>query len=157
MKAADELAEEARAVAESIATSVLGAPVRARIEGSAQDWHQTLRRQIFEQRMTIWKPFSLLDLIVGVGGEVLGYIDHEAYRNAGPAALTDEEVRVLVIDDELLPPRTRVVGREQYPGPEGGELLAATVEGPDRRRWLVEINCARRLVAAIRPLDPGAA
>ena len=55
--------------------------------------------------------------------------DHEAYRGAGPAALDDEEVRALVVDDELLPPRTRVVprassreasafGRSSPPGPQ---------------------------------------
>ena len=59
-------------------------------------------------------------------------------------------------DNEFLPPRTLIVDRVTYPGLEGGRLEAVTVEGHaygKKRRWLVEINIARRLVASIRPID----
>jgi hypothetical protein len=156
LKEPGELTVRAQAAAEGIARAALGSPVRVQVDVSGQEWHQTLLRHIFEQRMSVWTPFAALDVIVGAKGEVLGYIDHEAYRRADEvSALDDEEMHALIVDDELLPPRTRIIARTAYSGPDGGRILAATVEGGEGRRWLVEINCARRLVAAIRPLASG--
>lgn len=157
MTAPAALAERALAVATAVAEAALGAPVRLRVEGSAEDWHRTLNRRIYEQAMSVWKPFAVVDVILNPEGRVIGYVDHEAYRRADDGtALDDDQLRALVLDEETLPPYARVVSRETYPGPEGGRLTAATVEGRDggrRRLWLVEINAARRLVAAVRPLD----
>jgi hypothetical protein len=157
MKPHDELSARARALAETVAGTALNAPVRVQVTHSGDDWHQTLLRRIFAQEMTVWRAFTLLDVIVDGSGRAIGFVDHEAYRRADDTTrLTDEEVRALVLDDELLPPHVRILDRDIYPAPDGGQLVAVTVEGKrggQERRWLVEINAARKLVAAVRPVD----
>ena len=153
-----KLAERARDIATAVAGTELGAPVRLRTEGAATDWNKAIHRHVFEQSMAVWKPFALLDVILDGKGTVIGYVDHEGYRRAEERiTLSDDEVRALVFDEELLPPYGEIVGRASYPGPEGGSLLAITVEGGrsrvGRRRWIVEINAARRVIASVRPLD----
>lgn len=158
MKAANELIEEGRVLAQSIADGALGAPARVRTESSGRHWNPTLNRHIHEQHLSVWKPFSLLDLILDGAGRVIGFVDHEAYRRAeGATVLDDERTRGLVEDEELLPARSRIVGRIAYPGPEGGTIWGVTVEHEARgvrRRWMIEVNPARAIVAAVRPLDP---
>ncbi len=151
------LADRAFEVGTAVAAAALGTPARLQIEGSAQGWQATLHRQIFEQTMSVWKIVSLVDVIQDPHGRVIGYVDHEAYRGAGDRPTLDsDQLRALVLDEETLPPHARVVSQDVYPGPEGGHLLAATVEAVARgglRRWLVEINVARLMIAAVRPLD----
>jgi hypothetical protein len=154
------LAARALDVARNVAVAAFGPKVQVRAETSSDGWHETLHRHLFEQQLSVWTSISNLDVIADGAGNVIGFVDHEAYRRADDTTvLGDDEVLGIVADNEFLPPRSRVLGRVTYPGPEGGRLEAVTVEGQARqgmRRWLVEINMARRLVASIRPLDgPG--
>ena len=157
MKPIPELVDAARAIGRAAAEGGFGPEVRIEVDSTTHDWHGTLLRHVFEQRMGVFIPVALLDIIDDGTGQVVGYVDHEAYRRAeGGSVLDDAEVAAIVSDNEFLPPRSRVVRRMSLPGPEGGRLEVAEVEGATRSgnwRWLVEINAARRLVASIRPLD----
>ena len=157
MKPSSELAERALDLARDVAKVAYGPEVRVQVESSSDGWHGTLHRHLFEQQMSLWTGFSHLDVIADGVGNVVGFVDHEAYRRADDTSvLSEDDVRAIVADDEFLPPRSRIVDRMTYPGPEGGSLEAVTVEGHALgrlRRWLVEINIARRWVASVRPLD----
>jgi hypothetical protein len=157
MKSTSELSARALDVARDLATSGYGADVRVLAESSSEGWHGTLLRYLFEQQVSLWSVFSRIDVISDSTGRVLGFVDHEAYRRADDtSALSDDDVRAIVADDEFLPPRSRIVHRTSYASPEGGRLEAVTVEGrtpAGLQRWLIEINIARRLVASVRPLD----
>jgi hypothetical protein len=157
MKPSSELAGRALDLARGLARSAYGPDVRVQVESSSEDWHGTLQRHLFEQQMSLWTSFSYLDVISDGAGHIVGFVDHEAYRRADDTSvLGHDDVLAIVADDEFLPPRSRIVDRMIYPGPEGGRLEAVTVEGRalgNVRRWLVEINIARRLVASVRPLD----
>ena len=149
---ADELVERGEALARAVADAALGGPVHVRTEASRVEWDDHRNRHVHEQELSIWKAFALLDVILDEQQRVVGFVDHEAYRRADDSSgLGDEDIRGLVADDELLPAHTRVVGHAFSPGPEGGRLIGVTVEHGERR-WLVEINPARRVIAAVRPL-----
>jgi hypothetical protein len=157
MKPSSELAGRALDLARDVAKAAYGPEVRVQVESSSDGWHGTLHRHLFEQQMSLWTSFSYLDVISDGAGHIVGFVDHEAYRRADDTSvLSEDDVRAIVADDEFLPPRSRIVDRMTYPGPEGGRLEAVTVEGNalgKLRRWLVEINIARRWVASVRPLD----
>ena len=157
MRPASELTERALDVARIEAKKVYGPEVLVQAETSSDGWHDTLHRHVFEQQMSLWTNLSLLDVISNGVGQVVGFVDHEAYRRADDTStLGEDDVRGIVADSEFLPPRSRILGRTRYPGPEGGRLEAVTVEGQAPSglcRWLVEINIARRVVASIRPID----
>jgi hypothetical protein len=157
VKPIPELVEAARAVAHSVAEGAYGTEVRIEVDNTADDWHGSLLRHVFEQQMSLLTPVAFLDVIGDGADHVVGYVDHEAYRRADEASVLDDaQVAAIVSDNEFLPPRSRIVQRTSYAGPEGGRLEGVVVEGAagsSRRRWLVEINIARRLVASVRPLD----
>lgn len=156
----EQLQARAAGLARDVAEAELGVLVEVRPEGSALDWHGTLLRHIFEQNVSVWQTFTSLDLITDERGAVIGYVDHEAYKDAGSeTGLADGAVRGLVADEELLPAYTRIVQRDVRPGPQGGKLVVVTAESPPGRRtapqrWQIEINPARQMIAAVRPLGP---
>lgn len=157
MRPASELAERALDLGRNVAKQVYGPDVFVQAETASTGWHDTLHRQVFEQLMSLWTSLSLLDVIANGMGQVVGFVDHEAYRRADDdSTLGEDDVRGIVADSEFLPPRSRIQARTTYPGPEGGRLEAVTVEGQTpggTRRWLVEINIARRLIASVRPIE----
>lgn len=157
MKPARELGDRAREVALEVTRQTFGPDVRIQVETTSDAWHGTLHRHVFEQQLSVWTCIAYLDIITDGRGDIAGFVDHEAYRRADDrAVLSAQEIAGIVADNEFLPPGARVLDRTGYPGPEGGLLEAVTVEGSVRgqpRRWLVEINRARRLVASIRPID----
>ena len=157
MKPTSELAGRALDLARNLAEAAYGPDMRVQVESSSDGWHGALHRHLFEQQMSLWTSFSYLDVISDGAGYIVGFVDHEAYRRADDTSvLGEDDVRAIVADDEFLPPGSRIAHRMTYPGPEGGSLEAVTVEGHalgKLRRWLVEINIARRLVASVRPLD----
>jgi hypothetical protein len=157
MKPSQELSERAREVALELTRQHFGSDVRVQVETTSDAWHGTLHRHVFEQQMSVWTRIAYLDVITDHRGDIAGFVDHEAYRRADDrAVLSEQELAGIVADHEFLPPGTRMLDRTAYPGPEGGRLEAVTVEGTMHgraRRWLVEINLARKLVASIRPVD----
>jgi hypothetical protein len=157
MKPTRELAERARKAALEVTTPAFRTDVRLQVEATSEAWHGTLHRHVFEQQLSVWARIAYLDVITDGQGAVAGFVDHEAYRRADDlAALSEQELAGIVADHEFLPPGSRVRARTSYPGPEGGRLEAVTIEATvhgQPRRWLMEINIARKLVASIRPID----
>jgi hypothetical protein len=159
MKSPEELVDAALAVGREVAGAAYGPEARVEFERSATSWHGVLHRHIFEQQMSVWKHLGFLDLITDAQNRVVGFVDHEAYRRANyTSEISRNAIRCIVADNEFLPPGCRPIKRTTRRGPEGGHLAAVTVEGPSSagpRRWLLEINIARRVVASIRPLEAG--
>jgi hypothetical protein len=157
MKRAQELAARAREVALEVTEPAFGPDIRLQVEATSDAWHGTLHRHVFEQQLSVWTRIAYLDVITDGQGAIAGFVDHEAYRRADDlTTLSEQELAGIVADHEFLPPGSRVRHRTSYPGPEGGRLEAVTVEATvhgQPRRWLMEINIARRLVASIRPID----
>ncbi len=157
MRTPQELEQEAVRVARAAAEPVLGHVVHAKVEATDQEFDGMRLRHVRSTRLSLWKPLAPLDVWVDEAGRVAGYVDIEAHRGAAPGADTPEnrEVAVgIVADEELLPPHARVLGLQACPAVGGGELLAVLVGAPegDPRQWIVEVNPARRQVAAVRPV-----
>lgn len=157
MLSPQELEAEGRRLGAEIAAAVLGYPVDIRVEASGGNYHRSLHRQLHEQRMSVWKPLPTIEIVLDEAGNVVGYRDPEIYRGAVMQADTHENQHLascLIADEELFPARTRMLFAQATPGPFGGELLTALVTAPeaDGRRWIVEVNPGRGLIASVRPL-----
>jgi hypothetical protein len=157
MLSPQELESEGKRHGAAIAAAVLGHPVDTRVEATASDYHRILHRHLHEQRMSVWKLLPIVEVVLDESGSVAGYRDPELYRGAAMQADTPENHRLaacLIADEELFPAHARMLFAQATPGPLGGELLTALVTAPeaDGRRWRVEVNPGRGLIASVRPL-----
>jgi hypothetical protein len=158
MKTHDEVEQEALRIARTIAERELGHEVHLEVEHTARERHGTLFRTFQDHLLSVWKTFSHVDVIVDASGRVRGYVDHEAYREAAdaPGELPEGDLERLVADEEVLPPRSRLVERRWDAGPEGGYILVVEVESgvePSIKRYRVDVNPTRRTICAVRPLE----
>lgn len=158
MKTHDEVEQEALQIARTIAERELGHEVHLEVEHASREMHGMLFRTIQDHLLSVWKPFALVDVIVDAGGRVRGYVDHEAYREAADvrAELPEGELERFVADEEVIPPRSRIVRRRWAAGPEGGHILVVEVESGDKpsiTRYRVDVNPTRRVICAVRPVD----
>jgi hypothetical protein len=155
----DELSAIAERVCHERAGQVIHRKLHVETRSRGSGYDATRLREVFSQRMAVYQKFGTLQVITDENGAVVGYIDSDKYLPHGQIDLTREEIVALVADEEVLPAGTAIVAVATETGALGGRIhrvrvkLRRPAKGHDELD--VEINPARRAIAAVKPIARG--
>jgi hypothetical protein len=126
------------------------------------DWDGFQMTHVYTQSMTVWRRFGRIDIIVDSGGNLVGFIDHEKYRNPGDGILERDVAESLIREAGVVPVSAIL---EEYLSikPPSGEgriwkaVFALAFPLKDYELLDVEINPTGPAIIAVRPKRRGGA
>jgi len=129
----------------------------ASVNGRQQDWDGVQMRRIFTQSMTIWRRYGKIDMILDPSGAMIGFIDHDKYKEPGDGKLTQEEAEAWIREAGVVPETAKLESLLPGKSPSGeGSLWKAVfaLEAPKKEYALleVELNVAQKAIASVRPM-----
>jgi hypothetical protein len=129
----------------------------ASINGRQQDWDGVQMRRVFTQSMTLWRRYGKFDVILDADAVLVGFIDHEKYKDPGDAELSREDAETWIRNAGVVPESAKLESFAPVSPPEGeGRLWKAVfaLESPRKEYALleVELNTALKAIACVRPM-----
>lgn len=117
-------------------------------------------RHTYTQALTIWRKYGRFDIIVNAAGNMIGFIDHDKYLEAGDLPLSEKEAVDLVRREKLVPESAGFVEYKIAKPPSGQGKIGKAIfalSRPEQEYDLleVEINGAKRAVISVRPRRAG--
>lgn len=129
----------------------------ASINGRQQEWDGVQMRRVFTQAMTLWRRYGKFDVILDGEGGLVGFIDHDKYKDPSEAELARDDAEAMIRAAGVVPESAKLetYGPVKPPAGEGRLWKAAfALETPQREYALleVEVNAALKAIASVRPM-----
>jgi hypothetical protein len=129
------------------------------VDSAAQNWDAGQMRNVFSQKMSVWRPYGKFEVILDATGIPVGFVDHDKYLQGGDAEMTGAEATALLRQYGLLT-RSASLERfeEHWASPQAREYHALFRRPGRSGGWeMVEVgfNPARRAIIWFRPVAYG--
>lgn len=112
-------------------------------------WSAVQLRHVFEQAMAVWRRLGDLEIILNRNGQAVGFVNEANWRDCQWQRLSEQEVAALVKQTGMIRKGFSV---EKVLKGDRNCLEAFVIEHPDKERYKVQINPARRTIISLQPV-----
>jgi hypothetical protein len=153
----DDLAKSAVKLCQSHAQKVLNGDLTVTAAPPRREWDGHLMRTVHHQVLTIWRKYGRMEIILDGARNLIGFVDHDKYAEAGDRELSKDEAVSLVRKAGVIPAEARLESYASAPAPDGkGRIWKAVfaLARPETEYELldVEINAAKSAIISVRPM-----